>query len=417
MLDPGRLRCPECEFTSTKEKRLVKHVRKSHGKAGVRCPLCVGVHYSSSPEELCVHKKQQHRSVRLRCFLCEFSSRSLDKWAGHVTRVHSGQTISLVSLASRIRSSLSQHLPPEPRAINVTGTFKNHHRHENVCTDFQGSNSHCPADCVLVENGHSSDRADIRPGDPDLLHVRPLSPRFSCSVCGYSTSKQQNLGKHVTQKHADLKKEIVPHHVRVEGNNNKINCPYCNLSHPNIRKLSQHCKIKHRKDSHYLCTYCYRSFKYVSELLRHLGVHTGKKPLACHICSLKCSSKMDLVKHIRVHTNERPYKCPYCDYAAALKKTLINHIKIHTKERPYKCPYCDYAAALKKTLTVHVRTHTNERPFKCQVCDYSSKRKFTLINHMRVHTKERPYQCKRCHVCFTQKSNLNTHIKKGICAE
>ncbi|KAK3733592.1 hypothetical protein RRG08_056948 [Elysia crispata] len=204
---------PRCEFTSTKEKTLVKHVRKSHGKAAVRCPLCVGVHYSSSPEEFCVHKKQQHRSVRLRCFLCEFSSRSLDRWAGHVTRVHSGHTISLVSLASRIRSSSSQCFPLELRPMDVTGTFKNQHRLEKVCTECQGSDSHSPADCVLVENGHNSDPVTIRsePGYPDL--VPPLSPRFSCSVCGYSTSKQQNLRKHVTQKHADLKKEIFPHHI------------------------------------------------------------------------------------------------------------------------------------------------------------------------------------------------------------
>ena len=227
---------PRCEFTSTKEKTLVKHVRKSHGKAAVRCPLCVGVHYSSSPEEFCVYKKQQHRSVRLRCFLCEFSSRSLDRWAGHVTRVHSGHTISLVSLASRIRSSSSQCFPLEPRPMDVTGTFKNQHRLEKVCTECQGSDSHSPADCVLVESGHNSDPVTIRsePGYPDL--VPPLSPRFSCSVCGYSTSKQQKLRKHVTQKHADLKKEIFPHHVSVEGNNKEINCPYYNLSYPYIEK-------------------------------------------------------------------------------------------------------------------------------------------------------------------------------------
>ena len=109
---------------------------------------------------------------------------------------------------------------------------------EEVHAEFHGSENHSPADCVLVENGHNSDHANIRsePGDPDL--VPALSPRFSCSVCGYSISKQQNLRKHVTEKHLNLKKEIVPHHVRVEGNNTDINCPYCNLSYSKIRKLS-----------------------------------------------------------------------------------------------------------------------------------------------------------------------------------
>ena len=148
---------------------------------------------------LCPQEAAAPVSERLRCFLCEFSSRSLDRWAGHVTRVHSGHTISLVSLASRIRSSSSQCFPLEPRPIDVTGTFKKHHRPEKVCTKSQGANSHSPADCVLVESGHSSDHADIRPGDPDLLHVPALSPRFSCfhfvhkCICLYICNAESKL--------------------------------------------------------------------------------------------------------------------------------------------------------------------------------------------------------------------------------
>ena len=87
-----------------------------------------------------------------------------------------------------------------------------------------------------------------------------------------------------------------------------INCPCYNLSYPYIKKLSQHCKIEHHKDCCYLCTYCGRSYKYISKLLRHLGVHTREKPFACHICSSKCSSKtysLNIFEFIqtRGHTN------------------------------------------------------------------------------------------------------------------
>ncbi|KAK3733591.1 hypothetical protein RRG08_056947 [Elysia crispata] len=414
MLDPGRLRCPECEFTSTKEKRLVKHVRKSHGKAAVTCPLCVGVHYSSSPEKLCVHKKQQHRSVRLRCFLCEFSSRSLDRWAGHVTRVHSGQTISLVSLASRKRSS-SQCFPPEPRPIDVTGTFKKHHRPEKVCTESQGSNSHSPADCVLVESGHSSDHADIRPGDPDFLHVPPLSPRFSCSVCGYSTSKQQNLRKHVTEKHSNLKEEIVPHHVRVEGNNKEINCPYCNLSYPNIRKLSQHCKIEH---------------------------YPGR--LRCPECEFTSTKEKRLVKHVRKSQGKAAVRCPLCvgvHYSSSPEELCVHKKQQHRSVR-LRCFLCEFSSRSLDSLASRIRSSSSQcfppepRPIdvtgtfkkhhrpekvctKSQGANSHSPADCVLVEsgHSSDHADIRPdpgrLRCPECEFTSTKEKRLVKHVRKS----
>ncbi|GFO28679.1 hypothetical protein PoB_005518400 [Plakobranchus ocellatus] len=98
MANDATLSCPECDFTTSEEKTLEKHLRKTHGKVTMKCPWCVDVHYSSSPAGLCVHKKHKHRSVRLRCFLCAFTSRSLSKWASYVNLSHSGQTSSLVIL-------------------------------------------------------------------------------------------------------------------------------------------------------------------------------------------------------------------------------------------------------------------------------------------------------------------------------
>ncbi|RUS78820.1 hypothetical protein EGW08_013405, partial [Elysia chlorotica] len=80
------LRCSQCAFTTTIEKCLLKHERKCRGEAGIHCPLCA-VHYSDSPEELCIHKRRHHRPVKLTCFLCEFKSRSISKLPIHVCKL------------------------------------------------------------------------------------------------------------------------------------------------------------------------------------------------------------------------------------------------------------------------------------------------------------------------------------------
>ena len=154
MSDGVRLHCPDCEFSSSKEKRLVKHVRKSHGKTALRCPLCV--HYSGSIEDLCVHKHQQHRSVRLRCFLCEFSSRSLHRWSSHVTSVHPGQTASLVSVAKRPGTSKSGWVTPgpEPNDDSSWGHSVFGQVEDKIVSVSKSRqlDSDSLADCVLVED-------------------------------------------------------------------------------------------------------------------------------------------------------------------------------------------------------------------------------------------------------------------------
>lgn len=56
---------------------------------------------------------------------------------------------------------------------------------------------------------------------------------------------------------------------------------------------------------------------------------TAKEPF-CKVCGYKAKWVSELEKHIRVHTQEKPYPCPYCKHSARWKGDLTRHIqKIH----------------------------------------------------------------------------------------
>lgn len=49
------------------------------------------------------------------------------------------------------------------------------------------------------------------------------------------------------------------------------------------------------------CDHCNKSFKKPSDLVRHIRIHTGEKPFACHICTRSFTVKSTLDSHMKTH--------------------------------------------------------------------------------------------------------------------
>jgi uncharacterized Zn-finger protein len=75
------------------------------------------------------------------------------------------------------------------------------------------------------------------------------------------------------------------------------------------------------------CQECDKRFSRTDLLARHVKVHKGEKPYACHECGKAFLSLAYMNKHMRcVHSGYRPVHCTHCEKGFYNKQALRIHM-------------------------------------------------------------------------------------------
>jgi len=151
----------------------------------------------------------------------------------------------------------------------------------------------------------------------------------------------------------------------------------------------------------------------------------NKKIYNCLIpgCGKTFKFKSEMKRHLTIHSNERPFVCSFPDCGKTFKRAdaLSNHFRIHSRSTPFNCPVpeCMSQFTTKSALRYHLLKHTGDKIFKC---DYPGCNKaFITYAQLKQHEKTSYYHQKVSDTPFLedsiQKENSILSLDVGKFAE
>ena len=81
------------------------------------------------------------------------------------------------------------------------------------------------------------------------------------------------------------------------------------------------------------CDQCAKTFSNVSNLNKHVQIHSGVKRHTCYKCKKSFNQAVHLKTHFQIHTGEKPHKCNQCNFSSNQASNLREHLRKHTGEK------------------------------------------------------------------------------------
>lgn len=254
---------------------------------------------------------------------------------------------------------------------------------------------------------------------------------FECSFCPAIYSNIGTLKYHVKHYHLSTENQFKCEQCEYVGKTRHLlirhlrshlrafKCTQCEKDFCRKEGLKNHMKFHERPET-FVCL-CTRVFKKLNAYSNHMRMaHKPGQPievydvnLSCKICNKKFTEKGNLIRHIKMHQGDKPMtKCPICSkvFAAdSLKRHLDRH-QIKEKGRSFKCLKCPKKYFTSKDLKYHLNFH--EKKLSCDLCGDRFALKSAIRYHILVHINPDIFKCNICQRRCLTKSHLNHHKKK-----
>lgn len=242
---------------------------------------------------------------------------------------------------------------------------------EDGPNDFLDSKNACFAECVYdnpsldIENNHSKS-----PGMPVLDQCHPFS---KATTINNSDAELRVHQRHFKRRNANVPKRHMSHRTSQRFNGLQQKQSKCQTREQQLYlgdRSALDLDSSTNDGSHFIsrddgdvtpnttCSFCNKTFAYVSQRIYHESCHTDHRPFKCSFCPRKFSRLFNLKQHERIHTGERPFKCSICHKTFGRSSQLKSHqLAVHMGVK-FQCPVCFKMFAYKSDVKRHERVHT-----------------------------------------------------------
>ena len=223
-------------------------------------------------------------------------------------------------------------------------------------------------------------------------------------------------------------------------------CEYCDKSYTRRAHLDRHINSEHESyNDIYMCPHCPQSFFRWDKYMRHMKVHSDKKPHSCEICPKKFSRKEHLKRHMEnKHSlnSGKIYRCEKCEKSYERGDHLRRHMKSDHRdvaaqssegdeEEESICEYCGKTFIRKDKMQRHIKeVHVPEETHKCGECGELLLTKDNLRKHLHNHKMDKAratapppkkrrkieqyYKCNYCGNVNESETALRSHIRTHL---